>query len=119
MSEKTQSTDASKAKKTSLLDMKDSLEKKKKKSGYDKVKTNDDDEDSVDIDQEELDKQLEMAGTKEAKAMRSRPSLLGNAKWYDKVFFNWTYKVIEVSNHLASANILTFALVFSTRKRTS
>jgi hypothetical protein len=27
--------------------------------------------------------------------MRERPSLLGNAKWYDKLFFNWTYKVIE------------------------
>lgn len=29
------------------------------------------------------------------KAMRDKPSLLGNAKWYDKLFFNWAFKVIQ------------------------
>ena len=69
--------------------MQDKLDKKKSKDGYDKVK--DDDEDSVDIDEEELEKQMEAGDAKEHKAMRERPSLIGNAKWYDKLFFNWTY----------------------------
>lgn len=59
MSEKTPQTDASpdlpkEKKKTSLLEMQDTLGKKKSNSDYKKV--NDDDEDSVDIDEEELDK---------------------------------------------------------------
>ena len=69
--------------------MQDKLDKKKSKDGYDKVK--DDDEDSVDIDEEELEKQMQVGDAKQQKAMRERPSLIGNAKWYDKLFFNWTY----------------------------
>jgi hypothetical protein len=43
--------------------MQDSLHKKKSKGDYKKV--NDEDEDSVDIDEEELEKQLETPALKE------------------------------------------------------
>ena len=42
--------------------MQDKLDKKKSKDGYDKVK--DDDEDSVDIDEEELEKQMQVGDAK-------------------------------------------------------
>ena len=62
MSEKTPKTDASpdllkEKKKTSQLEMQDTLGKKKSNGDYKKV--NDDDEDSVDIDEEELEKQMD------------------------------------------------------------
>lgn len=48
-------------------------------------------------DEKELKNQLLSMPQDKTKAMKERPSLLGNAKWYDKLFFNWAFKVIEVS----------------------
>ena len=61
----------------------------------------------------ELEKQLmEAPAIREHKAMRERPSLIGNAKWYDKLFYNWVFDVIQVSisilNH--QLTITTFSM---------
>ena len=95
-----------------LLDFKDSLDKKLSKD--DKAENKDEAEDSSDIDEEELERQLNTPGLKQQQAIREKPSLLGNAKWYDKLFFSWTYKIIEVSviNTLYS-KYLIFCIVFT------
>lgn len=50
-------------------------------------------------DGERIGEQLAQLPPLEAqKAMRERPSLLADAKWYDKLFFSWTFKVITVSD---------------------
>lgn len=50
-------------------------------------------------DEKELEKQFLSMPQDKTKAMKEKPSLLGNAKWYDKLFFNWAFKVIEVSKN--------------------
>ena len=37
------------------------------------------------------------------RAMRERPSMIAAAKWYDRVFFSWAFKVITVSDQAISA----------------
>ena len=87
--------------KKSLLEMREALEKKKKSKGqYEKVEDEDGSfsDEAKAADEAELEKELmEAPAIRQHKAMRERPSLLGTAKWYDKLFFNWTFKVIQVS----------------------
>ena len=99
MSEHKQDKEAN-GKKKSLLELKSTLEKKKSKAKYEKVAEDEDgsfSDEARAADEKELKNQLLSMPQDKTKAMKEKPSLLGNAKWYDKLFFNWAFKVIEVS----------------------
>ena len=98
MSEHKQDKEAN-GKKKSLLELKSTLEKKSK-AKYEKVAEDEDgsfSDEARAADEKELKNKLLSMPQDKTKAMKEKPSLLGNAKWYVKLFFNWAFKVIEVS----------------------
>ena len=109
MSEKqAKDTDATPKGKTSLLEMQDQGMKKKKSAIDKKSDKLDDDflEHRISSEEDEADALIDeslakLPAIEQFKKMREKTSFYGSSSWYDKLFFGWVFKIIEVSTSLS------------------